>query len=75
MLNINEDKREDRMYCVYWLSDLVPQHREIVELKEALEFTEQMRKRQREGEDIRYVSFVCENPNSVGHPGADDVKP
>lgn len=53
----------------------MPQHKEIVELTEALRFTEEMRKRQREGEPIRFVSFVGENPNSVGYPGVDDVKP
>lgn len=63
------------MYCVFWLCDLVPQHKEIVELKEALDFTEEMRKKQRNGDPIRFVSFVCENPNSVGNPGATDVEP
>jgi hypothetical protein len=63
------------VYCVYWLRDLVPQHKEIVELKEALEFTEEMRKKQREGESIRFVSFVSENPNSVGNPGVAEVGP
>jgi hypothetical protein len=63
------------MYVVYWLRDLVPQHREIVELTEALRFTEEMRKKQRDGEPIRFVSFVGENPNSVGNPGVDETGP
>lgn len=44
-------------------------------MMEALKLVEELRKEQREGGPIGFVTFCSENPNSVGNPGAADVEP
>jgi hypothetical protein len=65
------------MYNVYWMKDLVPQNRvfESHQLKEVLEFTESLRKKQREGERYKFITFVSENPDQVGESGVAEVGP
>lgn len=78
------------MFVVYWTVFEVPEQYQEAgiefpgprfqsfdqdKMSDALKLTEELRKKQRAGEPIGYVTFCSENPNSVGHPGADDVKP
>lgn len=58
------------LYCIYWLSENCPQHKIVLELKEALEFTENLRK-----QEYRFVTLVSENPNCVGLMGVDETGP
>lgn len=62
---------------MYWKQSLECLSKEFNSdaLCEALKFTEEMRKKQRDGEDVRFVCFVGENPNQVGHPGVDVTGP
>jgi hypothetical protein len=63
------------MFCVYWLGELVAQHKKFNDnaMVDALKFTEDLRKKQASGESVSFVTLVSENPNSVGRPGAADV--
>lgn len=74
---LNRKDKGKIVYCVYWLLDIVPQHKkfECDKMNEALKFTEDLRKKQRNGETVSFVTFTSENPNSVGFAGADDTKP
>jgi hypothetical protein len=45
------------------------------ELNKTLSFMEALRKRQREGDSIQFVTFSSENPDSVGNPGVDVIGP
>jgi hypothetical protein len=42
---------------------------------EAMRFMEDLRRRQREGERIRFVTMCSEHPDVVGHPGVDVTGP
>jgi hypothetical protein len=69
------------LFAVYWtdFSGEVPKAEHAFfpseEMTTALARTEELRKRQRDGERIGFVTFCSENPNSVGLPGAADVLP
>jgi hypothetical protein len=65
------------MYMVYWTiveEDRCTPHEELFETTEmvgAMQFMEELRKRQREGERVRFVTMCSEHPDLVGHPGVD----
>jgi hypothetical protein len=70
------------MYMVYWTYMLEqyapgwsPQHKHFGsdEMSAALKFMEDLRKQQREDGSVGFVTFVSENPNSVGKPGVDET--
>lgn len=69
------------MYMVYWT--LVEQQRsmphakafEPSQLREAMQFMEELRTRQRAGEGIRFVVMSSENPDSVGPSGVAETGP
>ena len=65
------------MFNVFWMNDLGPQNKffNTTEMREALTFMEKLRACQRSGEDISFVTFCSENPNSVGDPGVDVTGP
>lgn len=42
---------------------------------DAMALMEQLRTRQRAGENLRFITMSSENPDSVGHPGVDVVGP
>jgi hypothetical protein len=61
-------------YAVYWtLKGVHPQLLKHTELRLALDFAEELRKKPPEDE-ISFVTMVCENENQVGRPGVDTVK-
>jgi hypothetical protein len=64
-------------YMVYWV-DITGEtffpfhsHFEMNEMSEALAFMEDLRK----NTDVAYVTFVSQNPDSVGKPGVSDKLP
>jgi hypothetical protein len=69
------------MYMVYWTeisSDTrMPYHQLFPsnDLREALQFMEKLRQRQRAGEPVCFIVLSSENPDSVGHAGASDPHP
>ena len=69
------------MYMVYWTEvddgNAEPKSREFPssDMSAAMQFMEALRKRQREGGGICFITMCSENPNSVGHPGAADPGP
>lgn len=44
-------------------------------MREAMQWMEALRTRQRAGEEIAFVVLSSENPHSVGHPGVADPSP
>jgi len=65
------------MYMIYWTEGADPKSQpfESDKLLEVLKYTEALRKRQRDGEPVSFVTMVSENPNSVGRPGVDVTGP
>jgi hypothetical protein len=69
------------MYMVYWTvvdnEKKFPHAREFDsnDMVAALDFMEVLRKKQRHGEGICFVTMSSENPNSVGHPGIAETGP
>lgn len=65
------------MYMVYWTmveaggSEPHQQLFDTSEMLEAMRFMEELRKRQRGGEPVRFVTMCSEHPDVVGHPGVD----
>jgi hypothetical protein len=65
------------MYMVYWTMEedghQVPhaQSFDTTAMVEAMRFMEDLRRRQREGEGVRFVTMCSEHPDVVGHPGVD----
>lgn len=66
------------MYMVYWTEikeeSATAHGREFAssDMSAALKFMEELRTRQRLGEEVCFVTMSSENPNSVGHPGVAD---
>lgn len=60
-------------YVVYWLNELTPQakHFTAEELEASLKFTESLRVRALDGEEITFVTLASENINNVGKRGVD----
>jgi hypothetical protein len=69
------------MYMVYWteiISDTRTPYHQLFhsnDLREALQFMEELRQRQRAGEPVCFIVLSSENPDSVGHAGAADPHP
>lgn len=69
------------MYMVYWT--VVEEGRsqphaepfDTTEMVAAMQFMEELRKRQRAGEGVRFVTMCSEHPDLVGHPGVDVTGP
>ena len=63
------------MYIVYWSvgakGHLHPSSKEFAsdQMKEALVFMEELRKKQRAGEPIGFITMCSENPDAVGPAG------
>lgn len=66
------------MYVVYWSvgerGQLHPHSKEFPsdQMKESLIFMEELRKRQRGGEPIGFITMCSEDPNVVGPAGVAD---
>jgi len=69
------------MYMVYWTEvgdgDAAAKSREFAstDMSAAMQFMEALRKRQREGDGVCFITMCSENPDSVGHPGVADPSP
>lgn len=69
------------MFMVYWTvvdgSENVPHAQAFPssDMRQALELMEQLRVRQRAGEEVRFVTMSSENPESIGNPGVDTTGP
>ncbi|THC45671.1 hypothetical protein [Massilia sp. Mn16-1_5] len=65
------------MYMVYWTvieeTDSRPYAQAFGtdEMVKAMGFMEDLRRRQREGEGVRFITMCSEHPDLVGHPGVD----
>jgi hypothetical protein len=65
------------MYMVYWMvaeadgSRPEAQAFDTTEMVDAMTFMEGLRKRQRDGEGVRFITMCSEHPDVVGHPGVD----
>ena len=65
------------MYMVYWTdfeeTDSRPQAQGFGtdEMVKAMGFMEELRRRQRAGEGVRFITMCSEHPDVVGHPGVD----
>jgi len=69
------------MYMVYWTMEeeggRAPhaQAFDTADMVGAMRFMEDLRRRQREGEGVRFVTMCSEHPDVVGHPGVDVTGP
>jgi hypothetical protein len=69
------------MYMVYWTIEEGERHTAHAqafgtsEMVPAMRFMEDLRRRQREGEGVRFVTMCSEHPDVVGHPGVDVTGP
>lgn len=65
------------MYMVYWTvvddgaGQAQAQAFDTSEMVAALQFMEALRKRQRDGEGVRFITMCSEHPDVVGHAGVD----
>ena len=69
------------MYMVYWTvfdeTETRP-HAEgfgTEEMVRAMGFMADLRRRQRAGEGVRFITMCSEHPDAVGHPGVDVTGP
>jgi hypothetical protein len=69
------------MYMVYWMiveEAASTPHAELFDTTEmvaAMGFMEDLRRRQRAGEGVRFITMCSEHPDMVGHPGVDVTGP
>jgi hypothetical protein len=69
------------MYMVYWTvvddkgSSAEAQAFDTTEMVAAMKFMEELRRRQREGEGVRFITMCSEHPDMVGHAGVDVTGP
>jgi hypothetical protein len=69
------------MYMVYWTivdDEAATPHSKTFgtsEMVDAMTFMEALRKRQRGGEGVRFITMCSEHPDLVGHPGVDVTGP
>lgn len=69
------------MYMVYWTivngDEHVPHERifDTTDMVAAMRFMEDLRRRQRAGEGVRFITMCSEHPDVVGHPGVDVTGP
>jgi hypothetical protein len=74
-------ERRRSMYMVYWTdvedgaSRPQAQAFDTSEMVAAMKHMEALRKRQREGEGVRFITMCSEHPDVVGHPGVDVTGP
>ena len=75
---------EAAMYMVYWTvldgaegGDGGPQAQpfDTDKMVDAMRFMEDLRRRQRAGEGVRFITMCSEHPDVVGHPGVDVTGP
>jgi hypothetical protein len=77
----NWQRKEGGMYMVYWTvvddeeSGPHAQGFDTSDMVEAMKFMEELRRRQREGEGVRFITMCSEHPDMVGHPGVDVTGP
>jgi hypothetical protein len=63
------------MYMVYWTivdaTGTAPHAQAFgtEAMVDAMGFMEALRKRQRDGEGVRFITMCSEHPDAVGHPG------
>lgn len=69
------------MYMVYWTmvepEGDHPHCRQFdtTEMTGAMQFMEELRRRQRTGEAVRFITMCSEHPDMVGHHGVDVTGP
>ncbi|QNA90313.1 hypothetical protein G4G28_20660 [Massilia sp. Dwa41.01b] len=69
------------MYMVYWTvvdeagSHPQAQDFDTSDMVQAMGFMEDLRRRQRGGEGVRFITMCSEHPDLVGHPGVDVTGP
>jgi len=69
------------MYMVYWTiaapEGPAPHAQAFATdaMTDAMRFMEDLRRRQRAGEAVRFITMCSEHPDVVGHPGVDVVGP
>ena len=69
------------MYMVYWTvigieaNEACARPFDTSEMVPAMQFMEELRKRQRAGEGVRFITMCSEHPDVVGHPGVDVTGP
>ena len=69
------------MYMVYWTvvddEGATPRAQafDTAGMVAAMGFMEDLRKRQRAGEGVRFITMCSEHPDAVGHPGVDVTGP
>ena len=78
------------MFLVYWMRETNWEERVFDETKlvtsdclsfnsdemtSAMKFMETLRKQQRDGGTVSFITMCSENPNSVGNPGVDETGP
>jgi hypothetical protein len=74
-------EKDRSMYMVYWTvldqetSRPEAQAFATSEMVAAMSFMEGLRKRQRDGEGVRFITMCSEHPDVVGHPGVDVTGP
>jgi hypothetical protein len=74
-------EKDRSMYMVYWTvldqetSRPEAQAFATSEMVAAMRFMEGLRKRQRDGEGVRFITMCSEHPDVVGHPGVDVTGP
>ena len=65
------------MYMVYWTivggaaNEAHAQLFDTSEMVPAMQFMETLRRRQRDGDGVRFITMCSEHPDVVGHPGVD----
>ena len=74
-------EKGETMYMVYWtIADEAAStpHAQLFDTSEmvaAMGFMEELRRRQRAGEGVRFITMCSEHPDMVGHPGVDVTGP
>ncbi len=78
------------MYVVYWTEPVAPiaqkhggtdssgawaRRFDSDQMKQALDYMEDLRRRQRAGEPVGFITMCSENPHSVGPAGVADPAP
>ena len=69
------------MYMVYWTeaedgaSRACSREFASADMSGAMQFMEGLRRRQREGDGVCFITLCSENPDSVGPPGVADPAP
>ena len=60
-------------YVVYFTNENGPQSFDAIDIRNALNFMENMRKQVREGAKITHIVLSTEDPNQTGSPGVDEI--